>query len=320
MKGTDVILVHSDHEETALELLSAAAPLAAAAGARVTAVVQGNGAEARALDRIARGADEALTFAEGDGAVSCDLAVAALAAAVEDLRPLAVLAGATTAGTEIAARLAQRLGVGCGGDATSLSFVDGKLESERATLGRFVCRQAIDANPAIVTVQPRRYHVPDPVEGRSGPVRSIRFEAPVERVRVTGTRVRAASDVRLDKAEVVVAVGRGLRKPEDLAIVQDLARALGGAVGASRPLTDDLRWLPTEHKVGLSGVTVRPRLYVACGISGQIEHSVGMREAGVVVAINTNPAAPIMDQADFRVTADLYEILPELTRALRELD
>jgi electron transfer flavoprotein alpha subunit len=99
-------------------------------------------------------------------------------------------------------------------------------------------------------------------------------------------------------------------------MIEDLARALGGVVGASRPLTDDLRWLPPEAKVGLSGVTVRPRLYVACGISGQIEHNVGMREAGIVVAINSDPNAPIMSQADYRVVADLHEVVPALTRAL----
>lgn len=319
MSGSGGILVYSEHEEIALELLSAAKAAAGARPARVTAIVPGSGAEERARDRIARGADAALTFAENESSVSAGFAVAALEAAAREISPSVILAGATTAGTEIAARLAQRLGAGCAGDCTSLSLEDGKLLVERAVLGRFVCRQEIATRPAIATVQPRRYPVPDREESRTGPVSAIGASAPEARVRVTGARLREASDVRIDKAEVVVAVGRGLRSREDLAIIEELARALGGTVAASRPLTDDLRWLPTEHKVGLSGATVRPRLYVACGISGQIEHTVGMREAGVVVAINTNPGAPIMDQADYRVSADLYEIVPELTRAILAL-
>ena len=90
-------------------------------------------------------------------------------------------------------------------------------------------------------------------------------------------------------------------------------------VGASRPLTDDLQWLSPDHKVGLSGVTVKPKLYIACGISGQIEHNVGMRESGVVVAINNDPAAPIMQQADYCITGDLHEVVPALIEAIGKM-
>jgi electron transfer flavoprotein alpha subunit len=142
---------------------------------------------------------------------------------------------------------------------------------------------------------------------------------PESGLHVLGSRVREGSNVRVDKADIVVAVGRGLRSKDDLPMIEELARAIGGVVGASRPLTDDLQWLPTDVKIGLSGVSVRPKLYVACGISGQIEHHVGMRESAVVVAINSDPGAPIMDQADYRVSGDLYELIPLLTRALREI-
>ncbi len=116
-----------------------------------------------------------------------------------------------------------------------------------------------------------------------------------------------------------MAVGRGLGRKEDLSLVEEVAAALGGVVGASRPLTDDLQWLAADVKIGLSGATVRPRLYVACGISGQIEHTVGMRESGVVVAINSDPGAPIMREADYRVVGDLHAILPALARSIRDL-
>jgi electron transfer flavoprotein alpha subunit len=124
--------------------------------------------------------------------------------------------------------------------------------------------------------------------------------------------------VLLEKARVVVAAGRGLRRREDLEIVTRLARALGGEVGASRPVTDDLQWLPSDAKVGLSGHTIRPELYVALGISGQLEHIVGMRESRVVVAINTDPGAPIFAESDYNVVGDLYAVIPALLRALEE--
>jgi len=136
---------------------------------------------------------------------------------------------------------------------------------------------------------------------------------------VIETHERAQSTTRIDKAEVVVGIGRGLKRPGDLKMIEELAAALGGVVGASRPLTDDLQWLQTDRKIGLSGVTVKPKLYIACGISGQIEHNVGMRESGIVVAINSDPAAPIMQQADYCITGDLYEVVPALIESIREM-
>ena len=146
-------------------------------------------------------------------------------------------------------------------------------------------------------------------------VRSL--EAPPPRVRVVETRPRATSQVALGEADALVAVGRGLRRREDLDVVRDLADAVGGVLVATRPLTDDLKWLPVDVKVGLSGQTVKPELYVACGISGQIEHVVGMRESRLVVAVNTDPNAPIMREADLCVVGDLYEVVPALARAIR---
>jgi electron transfer flavoprotein alpha subunit len=113
-----------------------------------------------------------------------------------------------------------------------------------------------------------------------------------------------------------VAVGRGLQRREDLALVEALCRVLDAELAGSRPLIEDLRWLPADRQVGLSGHTVRPELYLAVGISGQIQHLVGMRDAGVVVAINADAKAPIFDAADVGVVGDLYEVVPRLTDAV----
>jgi electron transfer flavoprotein alpha subunit len=114
------------------------------------------------------------------------------------------------------------------------------------------------------------------------------------------------------KAEVIVAAGRGVRQAEDLAQLERLAKALGGVLAGSRPLTGDLDWLPVDRRIGLSGQTVKPNLYIACGISGQIEHIVGIKDARTVVAINSDPKAPIHAEADYIVIGDLYEIVPAL--------
>ena len=116
----------------------------------------------------------------------------------------------------------------------------------------------------------------------------------------------------------MVSVGRGLRAPEDLSLIHQLAEGLDAAVGGSRPVTEHLGWLPLDVKVGLSGKTIAPELYVACGISGQIEHVVGMRDSRVVVAINSDPTAPIFAEADYYLVGDLYELVPALSRAVAE--
>jgi electron transfer flavoprotein alpha subunit len=233
--------------------------------------------------------------------------------------PSVVLIGATTHGTEVASRLAQRLSVGCASECTELASRNGELHVERATLGRFVSREVIETRPAIATVQARRFTPPQPDASRKGELHRLTTDLAPARTSIIDTRHREGSHVAIDKADVVVAVGRGLKGRNELRMIEELARALGGVVGASRPLTDDLEWLSPEVKVGLSGITVKPRLYIACGISGQIEHNVGMRESGVVVAINSDPAAPIMQQADYCITGDLHEIVPALTKAVEAL-
>jgi len=300
-----------------LELLSVGRHLADQRGGRLAAVAFDS---ARAAEYRARGADRSLAFETGLGAdPTPDVAVAALASVVAGEEVGILLIGATAYGTEAAARLAQRLRVGCASDCLSLAASDGALVVERRCLGRFVTRQRLAATPAIATVPPRRFDPPPGggavAGGAEVEVRAL--EVPPRRVRVVETRPRAISQVALGEAEALVAVGRGLRRQEDLDLVRDLADAVGGVLVATRPLTDELKWLPVDVKVGLSGQTVTPELYIACGVSGQIEHVVGMRESRLVVAVNTDPEAPILREADLFVVGDLYEVVPALARAIR---
>ena len=323
------VLVYSERNDVALELIAAGHELAVAFGAPLWSLLSGPGDAPRASDHIRRGADEALVVAGADPFEA--LWQAALAR-----DPRVILIGGTVLGAEIASRLAQRLRIGCASDVAGVVVEEGTIVVERRMLGRFLCRQAFDLQPAIVTIAPHRYAASVPQEGRKGRIETLLPErsgrpgppsgcpgdAAVGRPgaappRLVRTRVRQQSGDRIDTADIIVAAGRGVRTEADLAMIRDLAGALGGAVGATRPLTDDLRWLPSNHKVGLSGETVHPRLYIACGLSGQIEHLVGMWEAEVVVAINSDPNAPIMEHADYRLVGDLYRVVPALTRAVQ---
>ena len=132
---------------------------------------------------------------------------------------------------------------------------------------------------------------------------------------INKTRV---SEVNLAEAEVIVSGGRGLKKPEDLTLLNEFAVTLGGVVGSSRPLVD-AEWIGKDHQVGFSGHTVRPRVYIACGISGTPQHLFGMRDSSIIIAINKDPSAPIFSFADYGIVGDLYEILPILVNELKKM-
>lgn len=316
--ATDV-WVWSERHELALELLAVGRRLADQRGGRLTAVAFDPW---RAAECRAHGADRAVAFelAAGAGAGAApDVALAALASVVAAEPVGILLVGATAHGTEVAARLAQRLRVACATECLALDAAAGALVVERRCLGRFIARQRLAGTPAVATVPPRRFEPPGRAAAPPGgfPVELRPLEPPPLRTRVVASRERASSRVPVVEAAAVVAAGRGLRRAEDLGMVRDLADALGGALAATRPLTDDFQWLPVDVKVGLSGQTVAPELYIACGVSGQIEHVVGMRESRLVVAVNADADAPMMREADLCLVGDLYDLVPALTRALR---
>lgn len=317
MNRTGGVCVFSERQDVVLELLSPGRALADSA--EVVAIVPATNGAIMSGEPIAHGADAVFIVEPRAGSDPVEAQLEALRQVLARCKPDVLLVGATVHGTEIAARLAQRLGVGCASECTRLERRDGKLVIERTCLGGFVAQQVIETRPAIATVQPRRFEPLAREQGRPGHEETLSVGGPASRSSIVDTRPRRRSSVRIDRADVVVGVGRGLRSKDDLRMIERLATSLGGVVGASRPLTDDLQWLGPDRKIGLSGVTVKPRLYIACGISGQIEHHVGMRESGVVVAINSDPAAPIMRQADYCVTGDLHEIVPELIDAIGEI-
>ena len=322
------VLVIGEHEaggavrDVTFELLGLAHALAGGAGwgaADIKALLIGEGIEPAAAAVAARGASEVICA--GGPAVkdyTGDGWARTIEAIVREEQPELLLAGHTPSGWDALPVAAAGLGVPIATECSGLAVDNGRLLfTRKAFNGKFV--QVLDlgdARPRIATMQ--RGAAPAFAGKTSGSVR--RIAAPVEaaglRARFVEVRKSTSGGVDLSQAAIIVSGGRGVGAPEKFEVIKSLAEALGGQIGASRPVTD-MGWLPHQHQVGSSGVTVSPKLYIACGISGAIQHIVGMRGSGYIVAINKDPEAPIFGVADVGVVGDLFEIVPALTRAVK---
>ncbi len=218
----------------------------------------------------------------------------------------------TRDGSDLASRVAAKRMWPLLGNVISVSLGEG-LVAEKVIFGG-KGKQAFRLDiPAVLSVY---FQGAEPVQGSPNVVEEITRPDYQPKAKVL-ERKKKEAEVDLSKAEVVVAVGRGLKRKEDLDMIRELANLLGGEVACTRPLSADLKWLPEERHVGMTGVRVRPKLYIALGISGQIQHVVGFRDAGTVIAINTDPDAPIFDVSDYGAVADLYEVVPLLIKELK---
>jgi electron transfer flavoprotein alpha subunit len=242
----------------------------------------------------------------------------ALAALVARGRPDVLLFGAISDSRDVAGRVAARLGVGAISNATAVSM-DG--DTVRACVPYFggakVATYRVEARPALVLLRPKSYEaVPC---GGTAVVESvdIQFSPSSQRTRVVVRSVETAQQVSLEEAAIVVSGGRGLGGPENFSLVDELAEVLGGAAGASRAIVD-AGWAPFALQIGQTGKAVRPDVYIAVGISGAIQHTVGMKDSKLIVAINRDPNAPILKLADLGVIGDALTIVPKLTELLRE--
>jgi electron transfer flavoprotein alpha subunit len=310
--------VFSEKYDLTLEMLGKGREIADRLQTELVAVLVGCNVQEKANDLIKYGADKVylvdnptleLFQAEAYLSVLHNLAA--------NYKPDILLIGSTKNGKPLAARLATRLETGCVPDCARLSVDEkGRLIGERIAYGgNAVAKVTFRSKPRIATIPARAFEKLEP-QDRSGEVIKLDVKIEEPKTEVVETKPLETSSINIEEAEVIISCGRGLEKKEDKTLLDDLAKILGGQVGNSRPLAEDRKWF-TEW-VGLSGRKVKPKLYIACGISGVIQHVAGIRDSKVIVAINNDPEAPIFEFADYAVVGDLYEILPELTEALKK--
>jgi electron transfer flavoprotein alpha subunit len=245
----------------------------------------------------------------------------AIVAAVEQVKPAALLFAASAMGRDLAPRVAARLGVGLAADCTALAVEGGRLIATRPVYaGKAQQRVAFTGTPAVASLRPKVFTPASGGNGGSAKVTPLAFTAPdAPKARVREVKATTAGKVDLTEAEIIVSGGRGLKGPEHFDIVEALAEALGATVGASRAVVD-AGWRPHGDQVGQTGKTVSPKLYVAVAISGAIQHLAGMSSSRCIVAINKDADAPIFKVADYGIVGDAFEVVPALTEAVRALN
>ena len=308
------------------ELLGVGADLAKTLDVELCAVVIGDEVEDLCREAFSYGASKAYLI---DGPVfhhyRTEAYQRALCRLIEKYKPEILLVGATGLGRDLAGAVATDLATGLTADCTGLDIDDKRqLMQTRPAFGGNIMATIMteSTRPQMSTVRPHVMQMPPKDESRAGQIirESLEIdeaELAVKVLEVHDLRGHSASDIDLAAAEVIVSGGRGMKSKENFAILQELADELGGAVGASRSAVE-AGWMPVERQVGQTGKTVRPKIYIACGISGAIQHLVGMQDSDVVIAINRDRQAPIFEVATYGIEGDLFKVVPEMTRYLRE--
>jgi len=318
-----VVVEKVQHEENiaaiSRQLLGKGRELADATGAQLGALVLGTGVGALAERTFAYGADKA--YVVDDAALAqytTDGFVGAAAALANKYQPVLILTGASFQMRDFSAALAAELGVGLAADATNVTIDGEQIGALRPSHGGSVINTLVfeAARPAVVSVRKQSFPEAQEQAGRSGQLVAEPLPSIDIRTKVTNVAPKQNA-VNLADAAIIVSGGRGLSSPENyFKLIPALAQTLGGAYGASRAIVD-AGWIPYEHQVGQTGKTVSPKLYVACGISGAIQHLAGMRSSRTIVAINKDADAPIFRVATYGVVGDVNEILPLLTEEIK---
>ncbi|HUM33866.1 MAG TPA: electron transfer flavoprotein subunit alpha [Candidatus Saccharicenans sp.] len=304
------------------EMMGEGRKLADRRGTTLSACVLGYQAEPIARQAIAYGADR--VFLVDDPTLEVyrtDPYARILVELVRKYKPEIFLLGASTRGRDLAGAVATYIYTGLTADCTGLEIEEGTnllLQIRPAFGGNIMATiKCPDHRPQMATVRHHVFEMPVPDESREGQIIRETPVLPEDRIasKVLDLIVEK-NEVNLADAKIIVSGGRGLKGPEGFTILHELADVLGGAVGASRAAVD-AGWISYAHQVGQTGRTVRPDLYIACGISGAIQHQAGMRTSKVIVAINKDPEAPIFQIADYGIVGDLFTVVPALTRALK---
>src|ERR1039458_8757762 len=323
----NILLITEQREgkwnKTSFETLAAAQQIAGETKSRLLAVVIGKGVGALADELAAMNLHEVL-LVEHDllAAYSPDGYTIALQQAIAQAKPDLVLLPHTYQVRDFAPMLAASLGKGMVGDCIGYRQENGKLIFVRQMFqGKTVADVVFDgAAPWFATFQAGAFRADLVAQGASkAPITRVTVDQKPEQIRTKPLELfrEAKQAVDLTQAPIIVAVGRGIKAPENIALAEKLAKAIGGEIAASRPICDE-GWLPMERQIGSSGQTVAPKLYLALGISGAIQHVVGMKGSRTIVAINKDQNAPIFEVADYGIVGDIFELIPALTEELEK--
>jgi len=307
------------------ELLGEGRKLADKLGEKLSAILPGNQVESLAKDLFAYGADKVyLIDNESLDAYMTGPYATAVAAVIAKYKPAIVLYGATTYGRDLAPRVAARIQTGLTADCTELDIDEENrllLQTRPAFGGNIMATIKCPRHrPQMSTVRPKVMKMMEPDDSREGEL--VKMDVEINKKSVKTKILEIIKEVKttgdIEEADIIVTGGWGMGAPENFKMLEDLANALGGAVGATRAAVD-AEWQPQSNQVGQTGKTVCPKLYIACGVSGAVQHLVGMQTSDYIIAINKDPDAPIFSVANCGIVGDVFQIIPELTKEVQKL-
>ncbi|TGK11404.1 electron transfer flavoprotein subunit alpha/FixB family protein [Leptospira fletcheri] len=297
------------------EITSAGRKIADALGGKVTAVLVGSGVDKFAGDLAAVGADSIVTVNAGD--FNAETWASLIAAVIKEKNPSVVLLPHTSQGKDYSPRVAVKVGAGIIADVVGLSVDGGKVVAKKPIYsGKAYGNFKVTSPIAMFTVRPNSQEVVQ--KAGAGAVETASPAAGDAKVKIVSSDLSGGNKVQLTEASIIVSGGRGIKGPENWPILQGLADVLGAALGASRAAVD-AGWIAHSHQVGQTGKTVSPNCYIACGISGAIQHLAGMGSSKYIVAINKDGDAPIFKVATYGVVGDLFEVVPALTDEFKKV-
>jgi len=327
-RGVWVFIEQTDGEaaKVSWELLGKGKELAAKLGVGLSAVVIGHKVEPLCHEAFTYGAEKAYLL---DAPLYADYRtqsyLEAMCHLIEQHKPEVILMGATGMGRDLAGAVATRVGTGLTADCTGLDIDDKRnlMQTRPAFGGNIMATIMCDKyRPQMSTVRPHVMQMPEPLPAATGQIIKDSFTVAEDRILVKMLEIIRDGDskhkVDIGGAEFIISGGRGMMGPENFGMLEELAKELNGVVGASRSAVD-AGWMPHDRQVGQTGKTVRPKIYIACGISGAIQHLVGMQDADLIIAINRDKDAPIFEVAHYGIVGDLFQVVPALTRNIREL-